>query len=1102
MAKKERKRKSSYVDPYYAIANPLISKAIPTDSFERLVARFFFSSQEKQFKERLRTLLTRESFRSALNAYCTQIEDFFSKPIRGYKNIECSWTALIEIFLRESNTINQFLFFKKKFESSFLIGDYSNANIALDAIKVQCGESLWYIRSKSLLLSHTNNKSEFDRFSDECQNRATNSVSKDILKHIRIFNDSKDAYYPLKNILKRIILEFKEGGFHDGAATYTALFVPYPILSSDKFDIPLNYLQYFPLVDQYSLLIEFIQKEVVKESGSTEISKINAIVEKLITNINDEQLEKITCFKEPAISNESADIFRLYVEGNYEKVIYEFERNLSNLKNPFIFINIISKSYAILDKRPYPDKNFIYLIIDSFISLYNLSKSQKLLENSLFSFLIKLKHFSLFPHLQASLYFALPNKYENNDLKLSSHLALLSGCETNPIVKKFHLDKTSRFGTYISEISGDCHKTHSLKLEITSLIETNQPCEVVEEKLNEYRKKIQLKKDYLELFCEYCLIYKKFNLLIKESVDSLLKNPEFQFSIPLSSIVDLISEEKIVTIESIYLVYFFNKNSSSKKEEILNELFEDYLFNEGVEKPSELIPKIKELSQLDVVFLTEICSIDMLDFLTIFSSSTELLVERVKILDLLLDNKLINQERRLQEVELIVSEYLIESTSKKLNEAKIYVNEIAIIKNNQDHVQLLINQFNNSSFDDGQLVNVEVEPSLAFLTGPKDGVVVNIIKVLRDAFINDDKYGLDKNLSTEIRHGFFADFIRAKFLEKKLLTQVNDKNGFETNEYWREKHSIISDHILDDVDKHLQEFSRELNLLLTEAEEWMKVLYSSDQKNRFFKYNNLDIKLLKELKSYISNGATSTEVCNYVMNLMWHITENCLTKLREKINTDFRAKINQLLDTFKREIDRSKRGTSMKELTEAIAQAKSEIQEVVSTVAEWFKRTNSELESRNFNQVLEIAAKTFKSIKGTSLEVDLEIDTGFTSKIILGKNIKSYVIAIFNLLDNALRHSGLGEYTKVRIIGSIINSKCIITIINNLSLDKSSEFTDSYIESIRNRLKSQSAYSLTKIEGGSGLAKALTELKMISIKIDMEISCEDHNFIVRINVSE
>jgi hypothetical protein len=337
--------------------------------------------------------------------------------------------------------------------------------------------------------------------------------------------------------------------------------------------------------------------------------------------------------------------------------------------------------------------------------------------------------------------------------------------------------------------------------------------------------------------------------------------------------------------------------------------------------------------------------------------------------------------------------------------------------------------------------------------------------------------------------------MRARLEERKLITESDDFGKYQKNVYWRERNSLLRDEFWVEIELHLGAFSANFNQLIIDAEEWMKIVDDElDQKDRVFTYL-LGKHEFDRIKSFVDVAIDAEKVSAFIMDIMWEKTESYLDIIRDKINGEFRDKVDALFDRLETNIRASKGTIQLIELMSAIGHARSEIKEDITTVAEWFRRIeNLQLQAQSLDRVIEIAISSFEQVKGGASAIQRNISHELRSVEVPGRSVKPFIIAVTNLLDNCYRRSGLGHSTRVEVNGAPAEGGANVIIKNNLSDEKAELLTEKFLLSIESTIQTPEARTLMRTEGGSGLIKAYNEIVTFGPNSTLRVSRDDEYF--------
>lgn len=1094
MTKKKTKRQG--INPSFQIlSNPIFENSKLDDAYFVHVNRFLTTESDERLKHTLKSLLSRSAFRSAHNAFTNSLEQIAELPAY-IKDIgtDRRLNILLHFIKYSSAQINEFVLIRGRFEAMLIDSEFEGAEQCLEEYEHRFGESIWYLRNKVLLLSCQGKTEQLREYCEKCKARTGQPYIKRLIEYFQLISDTDDAYILLRNLILKNVDEFKTANLQSAASMLCLLFSPDPLAGQHDYNMCFGNLQAYPVIDQYCFLLEIIQHYVAQSAcgHDVETGEVLETIDALLENISDPLLTRARDFLSggatPAISQEGSELLELYELGYYQEAIDYFEKNSSGFSNALAYINIVAKAHAYLGRKPkVRPKNIIDDLVNHLTSLYVVPTPNAHAEDLLISRAIKLKGTSHWLFVQLALYVALPQKYCEKDAKFASAKAIMVNEEATPIIHNLLSGADTVFGVrYHSSSPSGVPVYRSVKIDICHSIRDGASQADIDRLFSIFSGVVPLRKDYIELYSEYCIYAERYTELIKFCAEELASDFGLWNYFPMEVLVEKIEAEYVVSIESVVILFIYNKKVSQQKDMLLNEIFEEYLYSFNVRKPSELLELKSNLNSLEQLFFKSICIPEIMDFLGSFASVIELRAERVLILDILLERRLIDKSMRMLEVEDLVAQQAVESAVSKLNSAKIFVDDSLLKKMHYETASALFGLYRQAEDEEenqlpGTLGGASPDARNRFyLSGSKNSIAIKIYNLYANAFLFDEKCGLDKNLSTEIRHGFFENLIRSKLEDRNLITEADEFGEYASNTFWREKNPFVTQKVWDAIDQELAKFSASVNELIDEAEQWMKITMSQSDHGARFKYG-LGLSSYVGFKRKLDSCKDIDEVAEHVMGQLWHTTELRLLEMRERLNVKFREKADSLFDELTAGVTRAKRGAALAELMAAIAQTKSDIKEDISKSAEWFNRASGpELETTSLDLVVGIAVNAFKDVKGKDVNIDLEIPNDYRGVLVEGRAVKPFIIALVNLLDNCFIHSGQRLATSVKIVGDIKNGDVALQIINSVTEEKAEWLLTNKLGEIRLSDKNSAVpLDLLRTEGGSGIAKARAQMNIV-----------------------
>jgi len=385
-----------------------------------------------------------------------------------------------------------------------------------------------------------------------------------------------------------------------------------------------------------------------------------------------------------------------------------------------------------------------------------------------------------------------------------------------------------------------------------------------------------------------------------------------------------------------------------------------------------------------------------------------------------------------------------------------------------------------------------------YLSGSRNSTILKMFGIIAGSYLFDDKFGLDKNLSGEIRHGFFANLMRARLEEHNLLTELDDKGSYLPNVHWRERNSLIKEKYWEEIDEILKDFSRRFDKRITDAEEWMKIDLHTANSERLFSFKpSLDE--IDHIKDILNVSEDASYVVNYLIGILSSKTDAALLAVRERLNGEFKSDITELFQTTIEKLNVAKGGAALLDLMNALVRVRNEIQEDIHTATQWFyKSENPEISAGTLDRLVEIAVRSFEKVRGNAYVINLNIPHSFGNVPVNGRIGKPFILAIINLLDNCYVHSGLHQATQVSIAGDISGATADLMIENNLSNEKQESLDERILDDIRAKISRSDVSAHIRGEGGTGLIKANHEISYLGVRSNLTIKRMEDKFIATI----
>lgn len=1107
------------IDPYQTLTNPIALGFLTAPEIDKKVKQVIALAEISKLDTALPNLLSKDKICSALNTYQTSFES-----IGRFKYIGASQFSNERALITYACLINKgaailsdFVETKEKARRTFILGNYDDVNKLIDAWTERHGESLWALRVKAQTLVAQGKTSEANEVCQNAHRRCPSPLIRLIISRIQSVTVSIDANFALKTTILPLLREFEAANSSEFAALLAGMFCPFSMRNGVEISSALPALQLLPLVDLYDFLTCTIATASINPRTNDQIPVPEWIssIQRIDSLANDPQLvraleshlEGVEC----TVSGCGLEILKKYETGNYDEAVSLFSKGLSSLINPVAYVNIIGKSYAYMGRVPSQvNDSPLQSLITAVAQIYLLEPNTSLAKEKISSLSVSLHHLGISSNILLCDIKASRQRWRgDSNAEAIAKLASIESNEYTPLTGRIS-GQSQRAAIKVS--LGDAPSHRKLRREIYDAITKCLPPDKISEIMATLSIEDCLKKDYLETYSDYCITTNQLDQLVDFCADVLCDNPVASSCFPMYELVSHVDSKELSSLNAVIVAYSYVKDVDASLDVFLNEAFERYLSHLKVQRPSEALLRKESLSRQELVFYRDICHIGTLDCLSCFRNGDELNAERVAILDKLIDLNRIEAQYRRRELNELINKSIFDTAANTMHGAKIFVDDAAIKRKVFDDVRKLVSLFHSVPDDEPgieDLVQLQIEstdviesdtqPKRAIVKTARSATALKIWGTVKNAFIDDEKYGLDKALSTEVRHGFFSNQVRSKVEEYQLITERNDSGKYLPNEPLRQANPLVSQSIWGSIEESLGKFSDSFNRTIEKAESWMKVegAESAGSDGISFSLTNIE---LDEIKQALEASNDPHKAIDAILGRMWVKVEAALETIRARLNGEFRLDIETAFSELVSNIEEAKGGLPLLELMERIRNAHAGFIADLDSVVAWFYRASSNtLPASGTEYLVNIAARAFERVNALNSVIELNV-IGLSEVELHQSAAKPFVIALINIFDNCLMHSGLGRGTKIFIDGSLdrINGKVQLCIKNRLTQKRIDELTEQVIHRINERARSEESFSLLKSEGGSGTTKAYREIVSNLPSSDVFFFVEFDNFIVRI----
>jgi len=1046
-------------------------------------------------------------------------------PSYGSFENELIWTC--RCLHIHSSAISEFLRAKDDYEHLFLTGKEFDLRKSLDEIEKKFGVSVWLAEAKINLLQRFEG---FEAQRDFCDTLYSNKGTHPLVRYLiswisyRASQDiERDEFFRLSDewglsgfgSLSQIFL-----GNGDGA-------------SAVKIQSTLSFTDMFPIVDRYLLMIKVVQAHLSHlESDHSDLNVIDTELSALSQIVSDPALDRLLFAigsKTPCRTIDRTPVFKAwdsFYRGSYQAAI---DTALdSQLSVEAVVVALSSACFLDVDRelvvgRIDPETlifdiakdlaKVISYASDATEAIIRLEKITLVHSNarwgaSLGLVLARLKnsaHDLICP--SATMFFALQCAYDVPQfaLLLSRSDSRIKFFETIDPSHDSIACRVMESVTENSELDEDAQL--SLPPDQLALVNANRQIRAGSyQKAAEIVQPLYARSDRRHLRCEAGILLVK-SLLARGDlhgcslicVELFHQSEAFARLLPFEALLEQVIKrsEQLDALDphlygSLPMVLCFDIYSrfgSSKYDAERVDAFKDFLQSNNLTYASDLAGVAFNFTRYQLVqFLKFVCVPQVLDQSLALESTQAVEEERAKILVLL--GELTTAEGKppppdlSDELSKIRTKQVVRKTTLQLDQSKIYVNVDGIQKSlavaTKDawrRYELLMLQQRSSTYEELQKVleaalgeRIEVL-SLTLPLTEANKLFARMVLELRDLFVASKEFGLDANLSTNIRHGFVMRELRSPFLQQQLVTnKLEAASSYQPNKYWIERFTSLSPYEIGRIVESLAVFSERIDSEIESLNKQLIRLKSDQAPKGLFDFGmgDLEVQVLKR-KCERANGYE--EFLSIIIEYLWTRTNYGLEKIRNVLQTSVLNNLFAALQELQDSLRQYEYDEGVVSLLSASNLVRPDLRSAVDRVASWFTLSgNTEYQDYDLQIAFEAGLATVRSYYS-----NLSIISQYTAPepvMMAGKTLP-FLARLFSILvENSAFHSRLTSGNlKVKADARVEDRILYIDVANNLDPQIDRAALRQRVAFVNSEFGREKASQRIREEGDSGYPK-------------------------------
>lgn len=1043
----------------------------------------------------------------------------FSNTTIRINKIENEFIWFENIFLNNSSHINLFLEKQNEVDIAILNNNPNYAIEVIDAIEQKLGYSMWSIEYKTHIKKELLGISSVDYLTTI--NTDIGTTFDFFIQQLIFKSESKNIYSFIDNLLAHIdLMRLTENDSKRISINFADFFATYfmPV----EFDINRNinsrsissFLN-FPIIDQYNMFKKYMLDKKSLNGFLNDSEKEH--IKNLLSFITDNELNNLLLndVNMSDINNQFMDVIKLYTNSDYEATKDEINLLLTKTSDAAVFIELYAKNNIYLNKDDLGSTLFNKLA-DNFKNIVSLKDSDDSI-NFIEKITVKFNFSSWSYPLLYQLY-SLINSTKHKK-EFSKKNMIIMGNNITPL----------------SSIDFSYKKLYDLlNINIQTLpyfrsiktveIGTFNRYEEIEDFYKKYESNSVIKIDYLKSKANTLIYHDKLLECASFLVDNYLDNELCHYFLPFENLFNKIEKNGFsnITIDIPILYDIYYKKINNEKGEERSEFYEDFVSEFGTYKPSEIYKNRDSLNKKEFYFLKYIAIPSIMDISSEFEGSIDLKKERLEVLNIIdtlcEDNNDVSIERN-----NLFDELVFEKLKASFNSSKIYV-DVESLKVDKEYeykrlydifiASKLLYDVDNDNDTQVDIDSDEIESDFMTLKNSKNehvlmpvsdlsDITVQIYKQLIEDFVKNEDYGLDKYLSTEIRHDVFFTQLRSSIERHKLLTEIGMDDLYEENKYWFAEYQIVKKTILDKIDYRLKNFSKIIDFTIKDANNWFNVIEITNQKNSGMFDYLATYERLKKFKYLLLKVDNFNDFFDVILSFMWNITYENTEKIKKRLEEELKENIIKMIDTLYTDITVLSGTIAMHKLFDFISLARGGVIEEIDNVSGWLNRIEDDNKDYSIVSIIKECTNMFK-LTFVNKKVDIQyINIDMLEINLSYLEARAVMNSIFIALDNVIKY-GTQEDDNSYLVKIESDSKHGVGTIFNI---RNKFNTDIDLKVFKMDLKdniSNKYQKLSKKEGGTGLHKINNLLTNVSDKFFMDIDIDNNlnekEFIVIIGV--
>lgn len=502
-----------------------------------------------------------------------------------------------------------------------------------------------------------------------------------------------------------------------------------------------------------------------------------------------------------------------------------------------------------------------------------------------------------------------------------------------------------------------------------------------------------------------------------------------------------------------------------------------------------------------------------------FDKEEDIANERIELCKKLF--KATNEKKYADEITTLIKEQEVMALAQQVNDSKIHVDVQSLINSGLSNEKLLFDTYSDIDENLEMYEQKNMKGVLEYLKKQYEGKTV-LVKIelptvkykrvlfrqmvlsIRDKFLFDPIYGLDKYLSARIRHGTLITQLRNHFLSHSLVTNKKEGGDYQRTNLWTQRrYAVLTETKKEAINERMLQFTIWLDEQLKEVKDekiQIKTERTDGNEKGLFDYSE------EYMAAMIDNLETNTydsfeAFVQSTIDLLWKWTNFVLELIRDYFQ-QYEEMVVEEMTRLQSDIVAlmGDSTTLINNFKDAITTCRTEFQSDISVVTSWFKPEKSNVRFFTIQQAVDTSLSVINKINQNALSF-CNVTINDNSKY-SGDYFNAIHDIFHDMMNNILGYEG--KRPNLRGKGTI----CITNTSDRLKIEVSNPVDELDVEELNKVIENQKniptliASGKTRRENNSGCVKIYsTVMYTLGIGNKYMNILEEGNFVAQIEIN-